>query len=55
MDNDDYENAMWQQQDEERRAREAFEALNRCAQAGARRDDLKLLAQEVGLGGLFDE
>lgn len=46
MDDDD----QWQQQEDcLRREREAVEALERCAAAGANPEDLKTLARECGV------
>lgn len=41
--------AAWQHQLEQERYREACDALNRCAKAGADIDDLKTLARECGI------
>ena len=41
--------AAWQHQLELERYQQACEALNRCAKAGARIDDLKTLAREAGI------
>lgn len=47
MDRDDQQEAHHQLEQE--RYREACEAINRCAQAGARTEDLKTLAHEAGV------
>ena len=51
-DRDDQQEA-WANDLMQERYREACEAINRCAKAGARTEDLKTLARECGIDTRF--